>query len=307
MARDGESAMSDRRTVLKTALKAAAPLGLAAAGCGPLEGARTLLRPDDRERLTVLADASLAPATPALKADFEKANPHVLLSVSLHSSGAIMKSVLRGRRFDAVLLAGDTFAVPLVEAGHIQIGSMRPIASNWLVIATAGDSAPELHTPQDLLRDDVRRVGIADWEQSSLGAYSRQALESLELWEALASKRAKSKDERELRERLLDGKVDAALLYSSSGSEGENNSGEAGGGGDENDSGGDENDSGNAEDGIRIQAPVPEQAHRPIIYYVGTARETKYPITLSQFSKYLISDWGQRHFEAAGYRMLTLR
>ncbi len=294
--------MSDRRTVLRTAWKAAAPLGLAAAACGPLEGARTLLRPDDRERITALADASLAPATPALKADFEKANPHVLLSVSLLSSGAIMKSVLRGKRFDAVLLAGDTFAVPLVEAGHIQIGSMRPIASNWLVIATAGDSPLELHTARDLLRDDVRRVGIADWEQSSLGAYSRQALESLELWEALASKRSKSKDERELRERLIDGKVDAAFLYSSSGSEPVDSSGEA-----EDGSGGAEDDSGEAESSIRIQAPVPEQAHRPIIYYAGTARVTRYPVTLSQFSKYLISQWGQRHFEAAGYRMLNLR
>ena len=309
MARDGESAMSDRRTVLRTAWKAAAPLGLAAAACGPLESARTLLRPDDRERITALADASLAPAAPALKADFEKANPHVLLSVSLLSSGEIMKSVLRGKRFDAVLLAGDTFAVPLVEAGHIQIGSMRPIASNWLVIATAGDSPLELHTARDLLRDDVRRVGIADWEQSSLGAYSRQALESLELWEALASKRSKSKDERELRERLIDGKVDAAFLYSSSGSEPVDSSSETedGSGGAEDDSGSAEDGSGEAESSIRIQAPVPEQAHRPIIYYAGTARVTRYPVTLSQFSKYLISQWGQRHFEAAGYRMLTLR
>ena len=82
-------------------------------------------------------------------------------------------------------------------------------------------------------------------------------------------------------ERLSDGKLDAALLYASSAA--------------------------TAEETITIQAPIPEQVHRPIIYYVGTARETKYPITVSQFSKYLISQWGQRHFAAAGYRMLNLR
>ncbi len=271
--------MSDRRTLLK----AAVPVGLAAitAACGPLDKARSLLTPDDREQVAVLADASLAPVFPAFKADFERANPHVLLSVSLLSSGAIMKTILGGKRFDAVLLAGDTFAVPLVDAGHIKIGTMRPIASNWLVIATAGSSTLELQTPQDLLHDTVRRIGVADWEQSSLGIYSRQALENLDMWEVLAAKRAKSKDERELTERLLGGKVDAALLYSSSGS--------------------------TAEEVINSQAPVPEHSHRPIIYYAGTARETKYPITLSQFSNYLISQWGQRHFADAGYRMLNLR
>ena len=271
--------MNDRRTLLK----AAAPLSLAAAAaaCGPLAGIRSLLEPDDREQISVLADASLAPAVPALKADFERANPHVVLSFSLSSSGAIMKSILRGQRFDAVLLGGDTFGIPLVEAGRMQIGSMRPIASNWLVIATVRDSDLDVSNARDLLWDDVKRVGIADWEQSALGIYSHQALDNLGLWDALAPKRSRSKDERELAAKLNDGSVDVALLYSSSIAD--------------------------AADRFVIQAPVPEQVHRPIIYYVGIARETKYPITLSQFSKYLISQWGQRHFADAGYRMLTLR
>lgn len=271
--------MGDRRTLLRYGFQVGLT-GLAAA-CSPLESARSLFETDDREHITVLADSSLGPTIPALKDDFERANPHVALTFSLSSSGSIMKSILRGKRFDALLLAGDTFGIPLVEAGHIKIGSMRPIASNWLVIATSQGSNLEIQSTQDLLRDEVRRIGVADWEQSALGIYSRQALESLDLWEALARKRAKSKDERELADRLIDNKVDAALLYSSS--------------------------SVTSEERIKVQAPVPEQSHRPIIYYVGTAQETKYPITLSQFTKYLISQWGQRHFEAAGYRLLNLR
>lgn len=271
--------MSNRRQFLK----AAVPVGIAglAAACGPLENVRSLLQPDDREHISVLADASLAPTVPALKADFEQANPHVALSASLHSSGSIMKSILRGKDFDAILLGGDTFGVPLVEAGQIKIGTMRPIASNWLVIATRLDSPLEIKAVRDLFYEDVRRIGIADWGESALGIYAQQALDNLGLWESLRPRLARSKDERELAERLIGGKVDAALLYSSSVSA--------------------------AAEEIRIQAPVPEQAHRPIIYYVGIARETRYSITLSQFSRYLISQWGQRHFEAAGYRMLNLR
>lgn len=271
--------MGDRRTLLRSAVQ----IGLTslAAACSPIETVRSLVDSDDREHISVLADASLAPTVPALKADFEQANPHVALSVSLQSSGSIMKSILRGKDFDAILLAGDTFGVPLVEAGQIKIGTMRPIASNWLVIATPVDSPLEIKTVRDLFYEDVQRIGIADWEESALGIYSQQALDNLGLWESLRSRLARSKDERELAERLLGGKVDAALLYSSSVSA--------------------------AEENMRIQAPVPEQAHRPIIYYVGIARETKYSVTLSQFSRYLISQWGQRHFEAAGYRMLNLR
>ena len=271
--------MTNRRTLLRSA----APLSLAAltAACGPVDRVRSLLEPDDRERIAVLADASLAPTFPAFKADFERANPHVLLSIAPQSSGGILQSALRGKHFDAVLLGGDTFGIPLVEAGRIRIGSMRPIASNWLVIATAHDSPLVLEAARDLVYDDVKRIGVADWEQSALGIYSQQALDNLALWDALQGKLVKSRDEREVVERLSDGKLDAALLYASSAA--------------------------TAEETITIQAPIPEQVHRPIIYYVGTARETKYPITVSQFSKYLISQWGQRHFAAAGYRMLNLR
>ena len=156
------SHMGDRRTLLK----AAVPAGLTAlaAACTPLDSLQSLLKPDDREHLTVLADASLAPTVPSLKGDFERANPHTLLSISLLSSGAIMKTVLRGKDFDAVLLGGDTFGVPIVEAGLIKIGTMRPFTSNWLVIATSGESSLELQSARDLLFDDVKRVGIADWE-----------------------------------------------------------------------------------------------------------------------------------------------
>ena len=277
--------MGDRRTLLRAAVPAglAALTGLATltAACAPLDSLQSLLKPDDREHLTVLADASLAPTVPSLKGDFERANPHALLSVSLLSSGAIMKTVLRGKDFDAVLLGGDTFGVPIVEAGLIKVGTMRPITSNWLVIATSGESSLELQSARDLLFDDVKRIGIADWEQSALGIYSHQALDNLALWDSLASKRVKSRDERELVEELIGGKVDAALLYSSSAN--------------------------SSEERIAIQAPIAELSHRPIIYYVGIAQETKYPITISQFSKYLVSQWGQRHFASAGYRMLTLR
>ncbi len=271
--------MGERRTLLRGALQAG--LASLAAACSPIENVRSLLETDDREHVTVLADTSLAPTVPALQADFEQANPHVALSFSLQSSGSIMKSILRGKGFDAILLCGDTFGIPLVEAGRIKIGSMRPIASNWLVIATPANSPLEIQTARDLFYEDPRRIGIADWEESALGIYSQQALDNLGLWESLQSQLAKSKDERELVDRLVGEKVDAALIYSSSASA--------------------------AGENLRIQAPLPEQSHRPIIYYVGIAQKTKYPITLSQFSRYLVSQWGQRHFEAAGYRMLNLR
>ena len=181
--------MIDRRTLLRSA----APLSLAAltAACGPVDRVRSLLEPDDRERIAVLADASLAPTFPAFKADFERANPHVLLSISPQSSGGILQSALRGKHFDAVLLGGDTFGIPLVEAGRIRIGSMRPIASNWLVIATAHDSPLVLEAARDLVYDDVKRIGVADWEQSALGIYSQQALDNLALWDALQAKLVK--------------------------------------------------------------------------------------------------------------------
>lgn len=271
--------MGKRRNLLTGAVQ----IGLSglAVACSPIENVRSLIESDDREHVTVLADASLAPTVSAFQADFEQANPHVALSFSLQSSGSIMKSILRGKKFDAILLCGDTFGIPLVEAGQIKIGSMRPIASNWLVIATPTDSTLEIQTARDLFYEDTRRIGIADWEETALGIYSQQALDNLGLWDSLRSRLAKSRDERELADRLVGEEVDAALLYSSSASA--------------------------AEENIRIQAPLPEQSHRPIIYYVGIARKTKYPITLSQFSRYLVSQWGQRHFEAAGYRMLNLR
>ena len=271
--------MSYRRTWLRSI--GAASAAAAVAGCAPFERARSLFDSDDRDRLTVFADASLTPIVPHVTNDFEGANPSARLDIALRSSGEIMDTLLGGRHFDAVLLGGDTFGVPLVEAGLIKIGTMRPVASNWLLIATPRASALEVHSAQELLRTDVERIGIADWERSALGMYAYQSLASLELWEPLAEKRVKARDERELVARVSDGKVDAAILYSSSAAA--------------------------AGERIVSQAPLPEQSHRPIIYYVGISQKTKYSIMRSQFSAYLVSRRGQRHFEAAGYRMLNLR
>ncbi len=270
--------MSNRRTLLKAAFPAT--IGTLAAACAPLDSVRSRFESDDRDRLNVFADASLAPIVPSVTSDFEGANPSTRLDISLRPSGEIMRALLGGKHFDAVLLGGDTFGVPLVEAGLIKIGTMRPIASNWLVIATPRAGALEIQSPQDLLRADVERIGIADWEESALGRYAFQSLGSLELWETLADKRAKTRDERELVERVSDGKVDAAVLYSSSVA--------------------------SASERVMGQAPLPEQSHRPIIYYVGISQKTKYSIMRSQFSAYLVSQRGQRHFESAGYRMLNL-
>ena len=82
--------MRDRRTLLRYGCQIGLT-GLAAA-CGPIESARSLFEEDNREHISVLADASLGPAVPALKDDFERANPHVALTFSLSSSGSIMKS-----------------------------------------------------------------------------------------------------------------------------------------------------------------------------------------------------------------------
>lgn len=271
--------MSGRRTLLKAAIPVG--LGTLAAACAPFDNLRSRFDTDDRERLTVFADASLAPIVPLVRRDFEDANPNARLDVILRSSGEVMKALLGGKHFDVLLLGGDTFGVPLVEAGLIKIGTMRPIASNWLVIATPRASGLEIQSPRDLLRADVERIGIADWEWSALGMFAFQALGSLELWEPLAAKRVKTRDERELVERVGDGKVDAAILYSSSVS--------------------------SADERIMSQAPLPEQSHRPIIYYVGISQKTRYSIMRSQFAAYLVSHRGQRHFESTGYRMLNLR
>jgi len=210
-------------------------------------------------------------------ADFQRFQPQAQLDVTYARSGEIATA---RRAVDVFFLCSDHFAEQLLRNRNLRRTALRPVVSNWLVLAVQRESSLAVLQAADLLLPAVKRVGVADWEATSLGYFSRQALEELKLWEPLQHKVQKARDDQELARHLAQGRVAAALLYSSSVA---------------------------AQAGITAVAPIPERAHRPILYFIGTASAPRFPVTANMFVNFTVSARGQQWFQAHEYRMLNLR
>ncbi len=199
---------------------------LAAPACGNGEG----------EEVLVFVAASLTDAMERLERGFTEAEG-VRVKRNVGGSGALARQIVRGAPADVFISAGDQPMDLLQDRGLLAPGTRRALLSNQLVLVTApGDT--RLASVEDLASADVR-VAMADPDLAPAGAYAREALRSMGIWEALSSRAILGRDVRAALGYVKTGNVDAAIVYRTDVGEGQ---------------------------GFRVVAPFPAGSHAPISY-----------------------------------------
>lgn len=185
------------------------------------------------ERLTVFAAASLKPPLDKIAAAWGD------VAISYGGSGTIAKQVAAGAPADVVLLAAQDWMDWLEEEG-VLAGDPVDIARNRLVIAGPPDAAAVALTREALL-DRLAgggRLAIGDPISVPAGRYAKEALEHLELWDAVADRLLLTEDVRAALAYVLRGDVPLGIVYRS----------DATG------------------SGVATLAEIPVESHAPIVY-----------------------------------------
>lgn len=162
------------------------------------------------ERLLVFAATSLINAIEEIRPAFQE-KEGIELAVSYGGSQMLAQQIVQGAPADLFISAGEG-PVGLLAGRDLTDGGARSLASNDLVVVSRMAGTP-LVSIEDLASGLVGRIAIADPDLAPAGAYARESLVNLGLWESLADKLVLSPNVRVALAYVEAGNADAALVY----------------------------------------------------------------------------------------------
>ena len=162
------------------------------------------------KRLLVFAATSLINAIEEIRPAFQE-KEGIELAVSYGGSQMLAQQIVQGAPADLFISAGEG-PVGLLAGRDLIDGGARSLASNDLVVVSRMAGTP-LASIEDLASGLVGRIAIADPDLAPAGAYARESLVNLGLWESLADKLVLSPNVRVALAYVEAGNADAALVY----------------------------------------------------------------------------------------------
>ena len=150
-----------------------------------------------------------------IKALYEARNPTVVLNVEFDRSDALTDRILKNQSVpDLHFSIGHVETEALVHSGHVEAGT--PVAFGTFQLALAANVAlagTTVKQIEDLTKPEVKSIVLTPTETSSVGAYTRKALEKLGLWEKLQGKIVYQPTIKDCYKELSSGRADAGFAY----------------------------------------------------------------------------------------------
>jgi molybdate transport system substrate-binding protein len=97
--------------------------------------------------------------------------------------------------------------------GRLELGSRKNLLSNQLVIIVPADSRLSLSSPQDLLKNEIKKLALAEPATVPVGVYSKSYLSSEALWDRIKPKVVPVQDVRATLAAVESGNVEAGFVY----------------------------------------------------------------------------------------------
>ena len=167
------------------------------------------------ETLTVFAAASMTDALGKIGAAYTgRTGTKVVFSFA--GTGALARQIEAGAPADVFISADEKWMAYVNNAEAMKPETIRPIATNSLVLVGAAGAEPVALTPTALAaRLDGNRLAIADTETVPAGRYGKAALQATGLWETVADKLAPMENVRVALASVARGDTPLGVVYGS--------------------------------------------------------------------------------------------
>lgn len=185
-----------------------------AAGCTRSQPAKTGGASPERkptETIVFLAAASTQEPVETIATNYERSSPSIAVICSFAGSSTLAEQIDAGADADLFLSANQQWVQHLTDGGRV--AESAPLLRNRLVLIVPVDSEIVITRPEDLLKDSVRHLAMADPESVPAGIYARQALEKLNLWNGVQDKVAVGDDVRQALSYVETGAAEAGIVY----------------------------------------------------------------------------------------------
>lgn len=226
--------------------------------------------------ITVSAAASMKDVISEVQKNYEVKNPHVKLVLNWGGSGSLQRQIEYGAPVDVFISAAPKHLDYLAAKNMINQATRIKVAENTLVLVVPVQSSLKINRFEDLLRQDVEKIGLGEPASVPAGQYGKQVLEKLGIWDDIKGKLVYGKDVRSILTYVETGNVDAGIVYSTDAL---------------------------LSDKVKVVAMVPYGAHDPIVYSAAVIAGTKQEKAAKDFLAFLQSDESRPVFERYGFVM----
>jgi molybdate transport system substrate-binding protein len=162
----------------------------------------------------------------------------------------------------------------LDRKGLIVRDTRKSRLSNSLVVVIASDSPMQIHSANDLVKADVKRLALADPKTVPAGIYAREYLEKMKLWSVIEKRVVPMDNVRAALSAVESGNVEVGIVYKTDA---------------------------NISKKVKVAYEVPVKEGPAISYPMAVVKATEKPAVARRFLDYLESDQAGRVFEKAGF------
>ena len=224
------------------------------------------------ESVTILVAASTKDAIEEIALAFEKDNG-IKIVVSPGQSNALANQIINGANADLFLSANQEWAEKVKSEGLAD--DIQPLLGNGLVIVVPKGNPAKIAEPKDLTAAAVTKIALAG-EKVPAGMYAQQALESLKLYQDLATakKIVRGQDVRAALTYVERGEVEAGVVYTTDAK---------------------------ISDKVEAVYTFDPKTYDKIVYPVVLTKQGKQNAAAVKFQAYLISDEAAKVFERHGF------
>jgi len=166
--------------------------------------------------LTVYAATSLRDALQEIGKAFEE-REGVKLVFNFGSSGDLSRQIVAANQADVFFSADEKELDRVEQAGLVEAGTRRSLLSNQLVVVEPADATPSIFRspfdPGQLAGAELELLSLANTETVPAGKYTKTWLQSLGVWERVASKVLPGIDVRAALAAVESGGARAGIVY----------------------------------------------------------------------------------------------
>jgi len=178
-------------------------------GCG-------VMKSNKEKSLSIFVPCSIFGAFCEILDAYKIDNPGVRVSFDTGNTIVLMRKILyKGARPDIYISTGPLEIEPLIKKGLIAEEAKAVLTSDSIILATPAANPRNIRDISDLARNDVTSIAIPDPSTNSSGKFAVEALKKLNLWDKIKGKVMFTEFGRHTRNYIMEGKIDAGIIYKS--------------------------------------------------------------------------------------------
>lgn len=230
---------------------------------------------NNKKEIFISAASSLTNVIDEIKDEYEKINKEIIIRTNYAGSGTLQVQIEEGAPVDLFISASNKQMNILENKNLISKESRVTFLKNKVVLIAPKNSKLRLKNFKDVLKNEVKKIAIADPQYVPIGQYSEEIFSNLKIWKKVKEKMITSQNVRQSLDWVVTENVDCATVY--------------------------QTDAYIETDRVIIVAQAPKNSYKEIAYPLAIIKNSENKEKVKNFYKFLNSTKAKEIYKKYGF------